>query len=153
MNHISDTTDIGITFQMTLDAFLDETHPVKDTNQNTYRDALKKLEEANHCRSSQKKQTIAREALGICTDCIEAYLVLGINEQNMYRKLGMLKEGMELATMNLGKDFFLRDASDFFEFDEAKLRKKYPDDRIDNWQCHLGGHISVCRRTGTGFYT
>lgn len=106
MNHISDTTDIGITFQMTLDAFLDETHPVKDTNQNTYRDALKKLEEANHCRSSQKKQTIAREALGICTDCIEAYLVLGINEQNMYRKLGMLKEGMELATMNLGKDFF-----------------------------------------------
>ena len=26
MNHISDTTDIGITFQMTLDAFLDETH-------------------------------------------------------------------------------------------------------------------------------
>lgn len=120
MNHISDTTDIGITFQMTLDAFLDETHPVKDTNQNTYRDALKKLEEANHCRSSQKKQTIAREALGICTDCIEAYLVLGINEQNMYRKLGMLKEGMELATMNLGKDFFLRDASDFFEFDEAK---------------------------------
>lgn len=54
MNHISDTTDIGITFQMTLDAFLDETHPVKDTNQNTYRDALKKLEEANHCRSSQK---------------------------------------------------------------------------------------------------
>ena len=46
MNHISDTTDIGITFQMTLDAFLDETHPVKDTNQNTYRDALKKLEEA-----------------------------------------------------------------------------------------------------------
>ena len=51
MNHISDTTDIGITFQMTLDAFLDETHPVKDTNQNTYRDALKKLEEANHCRS------------------------------------------------------------------------------------------------------
>lgn len=41
MNHISDTTDIGITFQMTLDAFLDETHPVKDTNQNTYRDALK----------------------------------------------------------------------------------------------------------------
>ena len=120
MNHISDTTDIGITFQMTLDAFLDETHPVKDTNQNTYRDALKKLEEANHCRSSQKKQTIAREALGICTDCIEAYLVLGINEQNMYRKLGMLKEGMEPATMNLGKDFFLRDASDFFEFDEAK---------------------------------
>lgn len=106
MNHISDTTDIGITFQMTLDAFLDETHPVKDTNQNTYRDALKKLEEANHCRSSQKKQTIAREALGICTDCIEAYLVLGINEQNMYRKLGMLKEGMELATMNLGRIFF-----------------------------------------------
>ena len=51
MNHISDTTDIGITFQMTLDAFLDETHPVKDTNQNTYRDALKKLEEANHCLS------------------------------------------------------------------------------------------------------
>lgn len=41
MNHISDTTDIGITFQMTLDAFLDETHPVKDTNQNTYRAALK----------------------------------------------------------------------------------------------------------------
>ena len=153
MNHISDTTDIGITFQMTLDAFLDETHPVKDTNQNTYRDALKKLEEANHCRSSQKKQTIAREALGICTDCIEAYLVLGINEQNMYRKLGMLKEGMELATMNLGKDFFLRDASDFFEFDEAKLRKKYSDDRIDNWQCHLGGHIRVCRRIGTGFHT
>ncbi|MCB6603018.1 hypothetical protein LI129_19670, partial [Erysipelatoclostridium ramosum] len=27
---------------------------------------------------------------------------------------------MELATMNLGKDFFLRDASDFFQFDEAK---------------------------------
>ena len=31
MNHISDTTDIGITFQMTLDAFLDETHPVKES--------------------------------------------------------------------------------------------------------------------------
>ena len=56
---------------------------------------------------------IAKEALGLCTDCIEAYMVLGINEQNVYKKLGMLKEGMELATMNLGKDFFLRDASDF----------------------------------------
>lgn len=120
MNHISDTTDIGITFQMTLDAFLDETHPVKNTNQNIYRNALKKLEEANHCRSSQKKQMIAQEALGICPDCIEAFMILGVNELNIYEKLKILKEGMELATMNLGKDFFLRDASDFFLFDEAK---------------------------------
>lgn len=120
MNHISETTDIGITFQMTLDAFLDETHPVKNTNQNTYRDALKKLEEAKHCRSSQKKQMIAQEALGICPDCIEAFMILGVNELNIYEKLKILKEGMELATMNLGKDFFLRDASDFFLFDEAK---------------------------------
>lgn len=57
MNHISDTTDIGITFQMTLDAFLDETHPVKDTNQNTYRDALKKslpqlAKETDDCKRS-----------------------------------------------------------------------------------------------------
>lgn len=123
MNHISDTTDIGITFQMTLDAFLDETHPVKNTNQNIYRNALKKLEEANHCRSSQKKQMIAQEALGICPYCIEAFMafmILGVNELNIYEKLKILKEGMELATMNLGKDFFLRDASDFFLFDEAK---------------------------------
>lgn len=120
MNHMTDLWNIGTTFQMSLDAFLEDTHPSKHANQKAYAKALRILEQTNHCRSPFTKQKIANEALSLCADCIEAYLILGINEADMYKKLDILKTGVELATMNLGKDFFLRDASDFYLFDEAK---------------------------------
>lgn len=115
-----DTTDIGITFQMSLDSFLEEAHPVKTSNQSAYKQALQKLEETKLCRSYNRKATIAKEALAICPDCIEAYMILGGSKTDIYERMDILKTGMELATMNLGKDFFLRDVHDFFALEEAK---------------------------------
>lgn len=120
MSKLSDTTNIGFTFQMSLDSFLDEQHPVKEMNQTAYDKALYKLEELKYCRSSQKKTKIAQEARTICADCIESYIAEGIYSQDIYDSMHVLKEGMELAVMNLGKDFFLRDVSDFYNCSEAK---------------------------------
>lgn len=120
MDKLSDTTNIGLTFQMTLDSFLEEQHPGKNANQKTYEQALHKLEEVKLCRSPQKKVAIGLAAREICPDCIESYMTIGIYTQDIYERMRVLKEGMELATMNLGKDFFLRDISDFYECPEAK---------------------------------
>lgn len=120
MSKLSDTTNIGLTFQMSLDSFLDAQHPVKKMDQTAYDKALHKLEELKCCRSYQKKTRIAQEARTICPDCIESYIAEGIYSQDIYDSLHVLKRGMELAVMNLGKDFFLRDISDFDSCDEAK---------------------------------
>lgn len=113
-------TNIGMTFQMTLDAFLEEKHPVKSINQTSYEKALKKLEECKLYRSPQTKSELAEVAIQICPDCIEGYMTLGVYAQNIYDKIKFYKEGMELATMNLGKDFFIHEKADFYDFEEAK---------------------------------
>lgn len=123
----SDTTQIGFTFQMSLDAFLEEEHPIKTTDSDTYDRALKILEEAYRYRSNQKKCEIAKTAIQICKDCIEAYLMYGMYSRDIYEKMSVLRYGMELAVMNIGKEFFLRNLEDFYEEDIAKplLRIKY----------------------------
>lgn len=120
MKYKTDTMDIGFTFQMTLDSFLEERHPMKDKNQSSYDSALMELEKAQGFRSPLRKQAIAKEALRICPDCIEAYIVLGMHTQDIFEQMNVYKQGMELATMNLGKDFFQRDVVDFYEEEEAK---------------------------------
>lgn len=120
MRKLSDTMNIGLTFQMSLDSFLKEQHPIRAYNSSQHDMALRKLEEVKNCRSSQKKIMIAQEARKICIDCIESYIVEGIYSQSVYEGLDVLKVGMELAVMNLGKDFFLREISDFYDIHEAK---------------------------------
>lgn len=120
MDKLSDTTNIGLTFQMTLDSFLEEQHSGKNANQKTYEQALHKLEEVKLCRSPQKKVAIALEARDICPDCIESYMTIGMYTQDIYERMRILKKGMELATMNLGKDFFMKETYDFYECAEAK---------------------------------
>ena len=115
-----DIIDIGMKFQMSLDAFLEESHVGYTKNEQSYQQALLKLEESKRVRSWQKKQQIAYEALDICEDCIEAYMMLGTYEEDHAVRIQRYKEGMELATMNLGKDFFLRKVDDFYSIEQAK---------------------------------
>ena len=105
---------------MSLDAFLEESHVGYTKNEQSYQQALLKLEESKRVRSWQKKQQIAYEALDICEDCIEAYMMLGTYEEDHAVRIQRYKEGMELATMNLGKDFFLRKVDDFYSIEQAK---------------------------------
>lgn len=50
-----DIIDIGMTFQMSLDAFLEESHVGYTKNEQSYQQALLKLEESKRVRSWQKK--------------------------------------------------------------------------------------------------
>lgn len=123
----SDTTQIGFTFQMSLDSFLEEVDTERKTESQNYQDALKMLQEAYRYRSNQKKCDIAKTAIQICKDCIEAYLMYGMYARDIYEKISVLRYGMELAVLNIGKEFFLRNIEDFYEEDVAKplLRIKY----------------------------
>lgn len=120
MDHISDTMDLGVTFQMTLDSFLEEKHTIKSANKEAYELALDKLEELKRYRNPKRKCTIAQEAIRICSDCIEGYMAYGLYTQDIYERMRIYKDGMELATMNLGKDFFLQNQVDFYELEESK---------------------------------
>ena len=115
-----DCIDMGKTFQISLDAFLEESHPAEGKQQESYQQALATLEESRLFRGWDKKQAIANKALEICPDCVEAYMLLATYEQDIVKRVKIYKEGMELATLNLGKDFFLRQVSDFYVFEEAK---------------------------------
>lgn len=111
---------LGFTFQISLDSFLDE-QKISNTGHSTqYEQALTVLEEAKRYRSNQKKCEIALQALDLCGDCIEAHLVYGWNQRDIYDRIHILRQGMELATMNIGKDFFLRQVEDFYEEDIMK---------------------------------
>lgn len=115
-----DTASLGITYQMTLDSFLKESHHAPRSKEPNYEVALAHLKEMKKYRGWQKKQTIAQEALAICKDCIEAYLALGLYAKDVFETLKIYKEGMELATMNLGKEFFQQPILDFYELEETK---------------------------------
>lgn len=120
MEKTTNTTSIGITFQMSLDTFLDELHPIKHTHKESYDVALKILEEMKNYRNPKTKMEIASNALSQCPHCIEAYIALGRYHQDVYKRMQIYKEGMELATMNLGKDFFLQPIQDFYLEEIAK---------------------------------
>ena len=120
MDQMTDTFNIGITFQMTLDSFLEDKHVIKSSNQEAYEEALIKLEELKRYRNPNRKCSIAKEALQLCSDCIEGYMAWGLYTQDVYKRMDIYKEGMELATMNLGKDFFMQQQSDFYEREEAR---------------------------------
>lgn len=115
-----DCVDVGKTFQMSLDAFLEENHPVSDEQEKSYGKAILVLEESRLFRSWQKKQAIAKDALAICPECVEAYMLLAAYEEDVIKRLSIYKEGMQVATLNLGKDFFMRQVHDFYECEEAK---------------------------------
>ncbi|MGX8852755.1 hypothetical protein [Amedibacillus sp. YH-ame10] len=120
MKHTTDTINLGITFQMTLDSFLEEKHPIKSTNKTSYEQALKKLEELKQFRNPVTKCIIATEAIQLCSDCIEGYMALGLYTQDIYERMDIYKNGMELATINLGKDFFLQNVTDFYDLKESR---------------------------------
>ena len=120
MDQITDTLSIGVTFQMSLDSFLEDKHVIKSTNQEAYETALMKLEDLKRYRNPKRKCTIAKEAIHICSDCIEGYMALGLYTQDVYERMDIYKKGMELATMNLGKDFFMQQHHDLYELEEAK---------------------------------
>lgn len=115
-----DTASLGITYQMTLDSFLKESYHAPRSKEPTYEEALEHLKEMKKYRGWQKKQSIAEEALAICKDCIEAYLALGLYAKDVFETLKIYKEGMELATMNLGKEYFQQPILDFYELNDTK---------------------------------
>ncbi len=116
-----DTASLGITYQMSLDAFLQDGYRGTSYQSQNYDLALNKLKEMKQYRGWQKKKMIAHEALMICRDCIEAYLALGLYSQDIFETLKIYKEGMELATMNLGRDYFRQPISDFYEMGETRV--------------------------------
>lgn len=113
-------TALGITYQMTLDSFLDETHHASEGKKPDYEEALECLKEMKQFRGWQKKRQIANEALSICSDCIEAYMALGMYTEDVFETLAIYKKGLELATMNLGIDYFQQPITDFYEQKEAE---------------------------------
>lgn len=128
MNKMYDDSSIAVTFQLSLDAFLDVSHPKQHHHKKQYEQALDKLGEARRIRSPQKKCAIADEAILLHPDCIEAYLVKGLYAPDIWERITVYRKGMELATMNLGKDFFLRsDITDYIACPESKslFRIKY----------------------------
>lgn len=116
-----DTNALGITYQMTLDSFLKDSHHAALCKEPNYEVALIKLKEMKQYRSWARKKQIALDALDICKDCIEAYLALGLYTEDVFETLKIYKEGMELATMNLGNDYFHQAISDFYELDQAQV--------------------------------
>lgn len=118
MNQMEATMNLGLTFQMSLDSFIKESKAVNVNNYNMQK-ALEEMEKINQFRSWEKKKEIARNAISICPDCIDAYLSLGMYTKDLFEKLDILKRGMEKATINLGKDFFLQDIADFYTCENA----------------------------------
>lgn len=116
-----DTLSLGITYQMSLDSFLKDSHHALRSKEPNYEEALQHLKEMKKCRSWNKKKIIAQQALLICEDCIEAYLALGLYTEDIFETLKIYKEGMELATINLGKEYFQQDIDDFYELSEAQV--------------------------------
>lgn len=116
-----DTASLGITYQMSLDSFLQDNHHASFSKSSNYEAALEKLKEMKQFRGWQKKKLIAHQALLICRDCIEAYLALGLYAEDIFETLKIYKEGMELATMNLGREYFQQPISDFYELEDAKV--------------------------------
>ena len=114
-------TALGITYQMSLDAFLQESHHLALHKSHTYEIALDKLKELKQYRSWSRKREIAKEAISICEDCIEAYMSLGMYHEDIFETLRVYKEGMELATMNLGKDYFNQSIHDFYQVEETRM--------------------------------
>lgn len=115
-----DTASLGVTYQMTLDSFLSDHYHAPSRRFDHYEEALNKLKEMKQYRGWQKKKYIAHQALLICRDCIEAYLAMGLYCDDMFETLRIYKQGMELATMNLGRDYFRQPISDFYQIEEAK---------------------------------
>ena len=73
-----DTASLGVTYQMSLDAFLKDSYHASYSKSQAYEDALMKLKEMRQYRGWQKKKYIAHQALLICRECIEAYLAMGL---------------------------------------------------------------------------
>jgi len=116
-----DTASLGITYQMALDSFLQDSYHATFSKSDDYEEALQKLKEMKQFRGWQKKKLIAHQALMICRDCIEAYLAMGLYSDDIFETLKIYKEGMELATMNLGREYFQQPISDFYELADAKV--------------------------------
>ncbi len=116
-----DTASLGVTYQMSLDAFLKDSYHASYSKSQAYEDALMKLKEMRQYRGWQKKKYIAHQALLICRECIEAYLAMGLYCDDMFETLKVYKEGMELATMSLGREYFQQPVSDFYELDDARV--------------------------------
>ncbi|NBK97260.1 MAG: hypothetical protein EOM50_04480 [Erysipelotrichia bacterium] len=120
MDQMNATMNLAMTFQMSLDSFMkDNKTSTVNENDEKLQQALTHLEKINFFRSWDKKKEIALQALRMDSNCMEAYLVLGMYTKDHYAKLDILKRGMEKATIHLGKDFFLQDVKDFYVFEHA----------------------------------
>lgn len=110
---------LGMTYQMSLDAFLKESDQTVEYRQDHYQEACEILEEMKQVRSWAKKREIAKSALLLCEDCIEAILALGIYSESIFDTLRIYKQGMERFTMALGCDFFQQHIHDFYELPQT----------------------------------
>ena len=119
MEYSENTMNLAMTFQMSLDCFGKENKKVANYDE-AMLEALQCLESITKFRSYDKKQKIAKEALSICPECIEAYYAYGMYSKNCFMKMEILKKGMEKATLLLGKDFFMQSIEDFYECENAR---------------------------------
>lgn len=114
-----DAAALGMTYQMSLDAFFNDHDQQVKNDAEHYQQALDTLKEIKRYRSWSKKRAIALEALAICADCVEAYHALGYYSDTIFATLQFYKDGMELATMNLGAAFFQQSIIDFYDHEET----------------------------------
>ena len=101
---------------MSLDCFLKEENIQKDTLK--HKQALNIVKEAMQLRSSALKVKMAKEALDLCEECIEAYMLLA-SCVNAFERIEILKIGYEKNVLLLGKQFFMQEKEDYYEFEEA----------------------------------
>lgn len=111
---------IGVTFQMSLDHFLTQQEELNLNNSDDKQQAFAILDGMKQFRSNRKKCELAKQALAACPNCIEAYLALGMYSDDIFLSLSYFEEGARIAACELGKNFFLQDAHDFYKLPESE---------------------------------
>ena len=113
------TRNLALTFQLSLDCFLkEESIENEDAALQTAKIYLK---QASQYRSKAKRYEIAKKTLDACPRCLEAYLIMAAASDNLFQRIRLLKEGMEQATLALGKQFFLQQIDDFYSIQHSHL--------------------------------
>lgn len=112
------TLDMGKTFQLSLESFLEEEYP--DRYNDTYTQALAIVKDAMHFRSVKIRMEKAKEALCICAGCAEAYMLYAASLEDVFMRLEILKNGYEQIAISLGKNYFLQEIEDYY------LENAYP---------------------------
>lgn len=113
--------DNGMTFQMSLDHFVNDQSAFNleiNPNRVSIENILAKM---NLFRNRNKKCELAKQALGIDPNCLEAYIALGKYSDDIFESLNYYQKATQMATCKLGNAYFQQDKKDFYFDDETRL--------------------------------